>query len=234
MDTISGVGVLDKAMHVLAAVGHGRATLAELTAATGLPRATVHRLATALEAHGLVRRERSGSFVLGLALVGLGNAASAAFPLAESARPALVALRDRTGESTQLFVAEPGGRRCVVSVQSTHGLRWIVAEGALLPGGIGSAGRVLSGTIGPRGWTESVEEREPGVASVSAPVHRGTEVVAAVSVSGPIERFGRCPGSRFGPMVVAAAASVSDLVEPVVTASTGRARPNGSGVRLRQ
>ena len=37
-----------------------------------------------------------------------------------------------------------------------------------------------------RGWAASVAEREPGVASVSAPVRgAGGRVVAAVSVSGP-------------------------------------------------
>ena len=73
----------------------------------------------------------------------------------------------------QLYVREGGARRCVVSLQSPHGLRWIVPEGALLPLGVGSAGRVLDRPTeqpGPAGWVESVEEREKGVASVSAPV----------------------------------------------------------------
>ena len=74
------------------------------------------------------------------ALVGLGQAAADGFPLAELARPALTALRDETGESVQLFVREDDGRRCVVSLQSSHGLRWIVPEGALLPLHVGSAG----------------------------------------------------------------------------------------------
>ena len=66
----------------------------------------------------------------------------------------------------QLYVAEGDGRRCVVSLESTHGLRWIVPQGALLPLDRGSAGRVLQGDD----IAESVEEREPGVASVSAAV----------------------------------------------------------------
>ena len=157
-----------------------------------------------------MRRDGDGRFCLGLALVGLGHAAAEMFPLAELARPSLVALRDRVGESVQLFVQEGDGRRCVVSLQSAHGLRWIVPEGALLPLHVGSAGRVLCGELGPDGWVESVEEREAGVASVSAPV-LGTDgrLLAAVSISGPVERLSRRPGARVGRDVIAAASDVA-------------------------
>jgi DNA-binding IclR family transcriptional regulator len=61
-----------------------------------------------------------------------------------------------------------------------------------------------------RGWAESVGEREPGVASVSAPVRdRAGGVLGAISVSGPIERLGRRPGRRLAPAVVAAAERLS-------------------------
>lgn len=211
MESVSGVGVLDKAVAVLRALAaRGPLSLAELQAATGLPRATAHRLATALADHGLVRRDQAGRFGLGVELIALGRAAADAFPLAEVARPVLVRLRDTTGEGVQLSVREGDGRRCLVSLQAQHGLRWIVPEGALLPLGIGSAGRVLADEPVPAcGWVESVEEREPGVASVSAPVRGpGGELVAAVSVSGPLERLSRRPGQRFGPAVVAAAAEL--------------------------
>jgi DNA-binding IclR family transcriptional regulator len=213
MDSVSNVGVVDKTVAVLRALqADGPAGLAELQAATGLPRATAHRLATALERHGLVRRDPDGRFCLGLGLVALGRAAADGFPLAELARPALAELRDETGESVQLFVREGDGRRCVVSLQSAHGLRWIVAEGALLPLERGSAGKVLEGVIGRDGWVESVEEREPGVASVSAAVRDGDgQVVAAVSVSGPLERLSRRPGRQFGPAVVRTATAVGAL-----------------------
>lgn len=212
MDRLSGVGVLDKAVALLRSVAErGPIAAPELQVATGLPRATVHRLLAALADHGFVRRDPSGRFVAGLALIDLGRAASEAFPLRERALPALEALRERTGESVQLFVREGSeARRCVVSLQSPHGLRWIVPEGAVLPLAVGSAGHVLSGDpVGRNGWVESVEEREPGVASVSAPVRdeRG-DVVAAVSVSGPVGRLTRQPGRRFGAEVVAAAAAI--------------------------
>ena len=48
------------------------------------------------------------------------------------------------------------------------------------------------------GNAQSAAEREAGVASVSAPVRDGRgNVIAAVSVSGPIDRMGRRPGARW-------------------------------------
>jgi len=206
MDIVTDVGVLDKAMSVIRAVADAPRSLVELQAETRLPRATAHRLATALEAHGMLRRDGDGRFDLGQGLVPLGRTAAERFSLVEVARPVLEQVRDETGESVQLFVREGGQRRCVLSLESTHGLRWIVPQGALLPLDVGSAGRVLSGEIGRHGWIESIGEREVGVASVSAPiVGSDGSVVAALSVSGPIERLSRQPGKRFGETVVAAA-----------------------------
>jgi DNA-binding IclR family transcriptional regulator len=213
---VSGVGTLDKGVRLVELVeAYGPRSLAELVAGSGLSRATTHRLAVALEVHGLLRRAPDGRFALGLRLVGLGRAAADALPLAEAAGPALAALRDATGESAQLYVREGDRRVCVASLESPHGLRTIVAMGAALPLDRGSAGRVLregvSGWVESRvsGWVESIEERERGVASVSAPVHGpGGEVVAAVSVSGPIERTTRSPGQRYGDAVVGAARAI--------------------------
>ena len=212
MDIVTGVGVLDKAVHVLRAVAERPVTLNGLQQATGLPRATAHRLAVALETHGMLRRDHDGRFDLGPELAALGRAASDRFPLGELAVPVLEALRDDTGESTQLFVREGASRRCVVSLQSPHALRWIVPEGVLFPLELGSAGRVLTGQTGSSGWVASVEEREPGVASVSAPVHGPDgSIIAAVSVSGPVDRLTHEPGARFGRRVAAAAAGIEAI-----------------------
>ena len=201
--TLGGVGVLDKAVLVLYALETAPRSLAELVEETGLPRATAHRLATALESHGLVRRDDEGRFTLGARLVALGRAATEAFPLAGAAHKALRELRDVTEESVQLFVREADRRVCIAALQSPHGLRTIVPLGASLPLTLGSGARVLDGMVGPEGWTESIGEREAGVASVSAPVLDRGLIVAAVSVSGPIERTTKHPGRRYGEAVVA-------------------------------
>jgi DNA-binding IclR family transcriptional regulator len=207
--TLSGVGVIDKAVGVLDALEAGPASLAELVGLTGLSRPTAHRLACALEAHGLLRRDPDGRFALGLRLAALGRAATDGFDLAEAARPALQALVAETGESAQLYIRDGRFRVCVLALESPHGLRTIVPLGARLPLDQGSGGTVLRGLTGERGWTESVGERVEGVASVSAPVvDRDGRLVAAVSVSGPVARTTRSPGRRYAAAVVAAAARV--------------------------
>ena len=206
------IQVLDRAIAVLHACEAGPATLQDLVVRTGLPRATTHRLASALEGHGLLCRD-DGRWALGPALARMGSLAGSGPPLAEAARPALAALRDATGESVQLYVRRGDRRLCLVALDSPHSLRTIVSVGAVLPLDRGSAGRVLRGDpTGDAGWIESVEEREQGVASVSAPVldRRGpvVSVAAAVSVSGPVERTTRAPGTRYGAVVAEAARAV--------------------------
>lgn len=209
--SVSGVGVIDKAMAVLAAIEPDGASLNELVDRTGLSRATAHRLASALEAHGVLRRTGDGRFALGPRLVALGSSAAAGWPLADASRQALAELRDTTGESAQLYVRDGDTRVCIASLQSPHGLRTIVTTGAVLALGQGSGGRVLTGEVGPGGWVASVAEREAGVASVSAPVlDRAGTIVAAVSVSGPIERLTNEPGDAYGPAVAVAAARIAE------------------------
>ena len=214
MDSVSGVGVLDKAFVVLNALVARPLSLSESVEATGIPRATCHRLLSALEHHGAVRRNNEGLYCLGPTLAGLGRGAAVQFPFLERAREIATEIRDRTGESVQVFIAETDGRRCVVSLESPNGLRWIVPEGSLFPLSRGSAGKVLSAKTAPASWVESVEERVKGVASVSAPIlDADGHVIAAISISGPLERMSRTPGAKFGPVVGRGAKTLSQFFQ---------------------
>ena len=214
MDSVSGVGVLDKAFVVLNALVARPLSLSESVEATGIPRATCHRLLAALEHHGAVRRNNEGLYCLGPTLAGLGRGAAVQFPFLERAREIATEIRDRTGESVQVFIAETDGRRCVISLESPNGLRWIVPEGSLFPLARGSAGKVLSSKTAPTTWVESVEERVKGVASVSAPIlDADGHVIAAISISGPLERMSRTPGAKFGTVVVRGAKTLSQFFQ---------------------
>lgn len=210
--------MLDKSASLLRALADGALTLTDLGRETGLAKPTVHRLVTALAVHGLVRRTDEGTVALGADLVGLGRAAASGWPWGDAAGPALATLVEATGESAQLYVREGDVRVCLLARQSPHELRTIVAEGARLPLDRGSAGGILLGAAGgggdePEGWVESVEQRAPGVASVSAPVRDPAgQVVAAVGISGPTERLGPSPGARHGPAVVTAARRIGAAI----------------------
>ncbi len=226
----SGIGVLDKAVAVLHAVAEGPCGLAELRERTGLPRATAHRLAAALEFHRLLGRDPGGRWLLGSGVTEL--AARADDPLLTAGATVLPGLREATGESVQLYRREGTSRVCVAALEPPAGLRDTVPVGARLPMTAGSGAKVLLAhsdaatqaavlpdalftartlaEVRRRGWAQSVAEREPGVASVSAPVRDGTGVViAAVSVSGPVDRIGRRPGQRWAADLLAASEALT-------------------------
>ena len=200
--------------------------LAELCSRTGLPRATAHRLAVGLEVHRLLRRDSDGRWRPGAALAEL--AGGAVDPLLEAAAAILPKLREVTGESVQLYRRDGMQRLCIAAAEPPSGLRDTVPVGTALPMASGSGAKVLAAWADPatqravlaeavfgertlmevrrRGWAQSVAERESGVASVSAPVRdSGGNVVAAISVSGPIDRMGRRPGARWAADLLAAA-----------------------------
>jgi len=230
----SGVGVLDKAVRILGVLESGPHSLSELVAATKIARPTAHRLAVALEHHRMVARDLNGRFILGPRPAELAASAGEDRLLAAAA-PALTALRDATGESAQLYRRQGDVRICVAAAERLSGLRDSVPVGAALTMNAGSAAQILLAwedadrlhralsnarfnaaalsAVRRRGWAQSVGEREPGVASVSAPV-RGpnNRVIAAVSISGPIERLGRQPGRVHAAAVVATATKLSEFI----------------------
>lgn len=230
----SGIGVVDKSVAILAATAAAPRTLADLVEVTGLPRATAHRLAVALEVHRLLARDTEGRFVLGARVGEL--AAALPDPLVVAAAPVLAWVRDECGESAQLYRRDGNERVCLAAAERTHGLRTTVAVGTRLPLTAGSGAQVICAFSDPaaldglldhagftertlaevrrRGWAQSIAQREAGVASVSAPVlTAGGTLLAAVSVSGPIERLGRSPGVRLGPTLMAAARRIAAALE---------------------
>jgi DNA-binding IclR family transcriptional regulator len=183
-------------------------------------------LAAGLEVHRLLARDSEGRWRLGPAVSEL--ATQVHDPLLAASATVLPRLREVTGESVQLYRREGTSRICIAAMEPPTGLRDTVLVGARLPMTAGSGAKVLLAysdeatraavlpgakfsdrtlaEVRRRGWAQSAAEREPGVASVSAPVRDATgSVVAAVSVSGPIDRMGRRPGERWAADLLAAA-----------------------------
>lgn len=199
-------------------------TLSDLCEQTGLPRATAHRLATALEAHRILTRTADGKWTAGPALPGNRD------HLIEAATPIMERLREATGESIQLYQHTGNTRTCIASKEPELGLHNVVPVGRQLPLTSGSAARIIAAysdvdlsdatfTVADleaareQGYSESIEEREAGLASISAPVfdQAGT-LMAVLSISGSAERFRPSPADKFAQQLVDAAQALSNAL----------------------
>ena len=138
------------------------------------------------------------------------------------------ALMQRTGESVQLSRLTGTSRTCIASKEPPSGLQNTVPVGSRMPLTAGSSAHVFMAYAPPTlrdsiladaaftpatlqrvrstGYAESVSEREPGLASLSAPVfdHTGS-IVAVLSISGPAERLRPHPGARWATELIDAA-----------------------------
>ena len=216
---------MDKVVALLGSLAGGPMTLQELSDATGLPRPTAHRLAVALEHHGLVARADGAQFALGpqLAEWTMPHA-----PWVSAATTIARELRDASGVSAQVYRRAGSERVCVAAAEPARGLRDTVPVGALLTMKAGSAAQVLAAwstaedqaavlhgatftssdlaTVRKRGWAQSIAQREPGVASLAAPVRDATgQVIAAMSISGPIDPLARPTKQQIAALLAAAA-----------------------------
>ena len=142
----------------------------------------------------------------------------------------LARLRDTTGESAQLYRRQGDARVCVAAAERGSGLRDTVPVGTALPMTAGSrragaaglerrddplvAGAAFAPGCWPRCAGAGGRTRSPSASRASRRCRRRcggatAAVVAAVSVSGPLERLTRSPGRLHAQAVVAAAAELS-------------------------
>lgn len=246
MTSPTGTQAVDRAAQLLIQVARRRdpVTFTELTAASGLAKSTTSRLLTALERHGLVRRDPAGRFSPGEVFVSYAWRGGAEADLVSVAQPVLARLGEQTGETVNLGVPREGGLvEQIAQVDSRYligGTNWVglavplhcaalgkvlLAFGsAELPGGrleqrtdrTITSRTVLAAELAAvreRGYAVTVEELEPGLVAVAAPVFAwGATVVAAVSVSGPASRLGPAELPAAATSCMAAARSVSALL----------------------
>ena len=161
----------------------------------------------------------SGHYVLGGAATGLAEAFFGEENLPALLHPALVALCAQTQELVHLGVLSGAQVVYLDKVEPERAVRVWSAVGRRMPAVTTALGRALLASRGAsrevverfaeaigteadaeaawreislareRGWAREVEENEPGIACVGAPVLRGGVAVAAVSVTAPVERM---------------------------------------------
>ena len=180
----------------------------------------------ALEHHGVLARDAGGRFTIGARTA---QWAAGVDTWRDTAEDVVLGLRDATGVSAQVYRRSGDQRLCVAAAEPAAGLRDTVPVGSLLTLRAGSAAQVLVAwapeeeraellrgaafsaadlaDVRRRGWAHSLGQREPGVASISVPVRDAEgRVVAAVSISGPIDRLARPTAAQRRVLLRAAAA----------------------------
>ena len=210
-DTNGSNRTLERAAAILDAVGRSAVSASELSRRTGLSPSTAHRLALQLADYGFLRRTDNGAFRLGDRFVRSA--------LENAGVPVLTDLRDRTGETAQLWVRRGDERVCLLSVDSRHELRATLPPGSRLPLPFGSSGRLLAAEedalaeLASMGWIESVGARTPGLGSISAPVRTNDGIIAAVCLAMPLARVSESPGKDHGDVVIRAAQRIAEAME---------------------
>jgi DNA-binding IclR family transcriptional regulator len=144
----SGTPVITRVAALLRAVGStggAGASTTVLARGTGIPRATAHRMLTALADQGLIDREpATGLWFLGPEIYLLGSVATNRYDAAAVADDILHALAHDTGESAFLSARRGHESVCVSAVEGSFPLRsHILYPGRRFPLGVASAGLVI-------------------------------------------------------------------------------------------
>lgn len=193
-------------------------TLAAVAEALDVPRPTAHRLLITLLGRGYVRQEvPGGAYALGARVLALAQAYEASEPLTRAALPAMHDLLAKTGESVALHIRQSEDTRmCLHRIESAHPMQIVIPIGQPMPLQHGAAGRVLRLPADEARRGEAIVsrgERVPNACGIAAPIvdHRGT-LVAALDISGPLDRFPPAATARYRKAVMAAARRISQTL----------------------
>lgn len=117
-------------------------SLAELSARTGLPSSTVHRVAGELAAHGILERSVAGHYLVGVRLWEISARSSRSSALREIAMPYLQDLYKATGQHVLLAVLDGADALLVEKISGRHAVPTVSRLGGRLPlhaSGVGKA-----------------------------------------------------------------------------------------------
>ncbi|MGO4109559.1 IclR family transcriptional regulator [Paenibacillus sp. YAF4_2] len=159
-------------------------------------------------------------------------------------QPEMERLRDRLGETVSIYVRDGSERVRIQAVQSNQPVRRVAPVGARLPLYAGASSKVLIAysdrfvqeqifgdpawlltidldqykqqleEIVEQGYATSFEEREPGVAALSAPIfNRHGQVAAALSVSGPASRLTMESMREYSPVLIEYAKRMGTMIK---------------------
>lgn len=218
-----GVAAVDRALSILAAFSDGTPalSLAELAQKTGLYKSTILRLITSLEEAGYLRRVGS-KYQLGPQLLHLGSLYQQSFQLGDYLQPELEQLAAQSGESAAFYVRDGQQKICLYRVNATqHVVLRYIQTGYRTELATGASGQVLLAFTEPDPAEEyaavrhaplvvSLTRREAGSAAIACPVFGlNQDLQGALTLAGPLLRFGPEDIQRLAPQLLEAAIRVT-------------------------
>lgn len=219
--------------------------VSDAAAELGVARSTAHRLISMLRFRGFVEQARDRTYRAGSAFADLGGGPSSATALLGIARPHLVRLTEKAGETSNLMIRVGSDVQFIDSIESKQALRVGSRVGVRLAARLTSGGKVLLadlpfeevallhpglaaddlGTlkrtlaaVRRQGFGTNIQESERGVVAVGMAV-RGLNgsAIAAVTISAPTVRFNRGKVADLLP-------ALTDTVEGIRSDIISRAR----------
>lgn len=228
-------------------------SLTEISRRTGFNASATYRLVGALTRHDLLARGGSGrSYGIGGGLVALAAGVMKRLSVPEVSMPAMEHLRSLTSETVSLYVRDRRHRICVAVLEGLHPMRWVVPVGDRQPLFVGLTGKAILAFLPPSeaaavldaaeengadrariesqlkrvretGFLAESGDRMAGVGGLSVPVFDASGVAAALTISGPGDRFTRAVAEHAAPDVIAEAATISTALG--ATSVPGRGLP---------
>ncbi len=222
--------------------------VSDAAAELGVARSTAHRLISMLRFRGFVEQARDRTYRAGSAFADLGGGPNSATALLGIARPHLVRLTEKVGETSNLVIRVGADIQFIDTIESKKALRVGSRVGVRLAARLTSGGKVLladlpfeevallhpefTDDVGAltvlkrmlsvtrrQGFGTNFQESERGVAALGMAV-RGTAgaAIAAVSISAPTVRFNRG-------QIINLIPAVTETVEDIRSDIIGRAGP---------
>lgn len=149
---VAGTALLRKLFDLLDIVGSGpgSVTIAELSEATGWPRATLYRILAAATSKGYVRQDSRGhAFTLGFRFIELAQNVWSSADIVTAASGELRRLRDITGETAYLAIFHETATLALGKFESAHPHRSAGRLGVRRPLHATSQGKAILGHLPP-------------------------------------------------------------------------------------